>query len=83
MALLLTKWQIKYKRDANDKHSKCHFCKQGNLKWEHYTKCNRMPMEILEDRYSVKNFLEGRGIKQNIDDIMSDVNLLKLQNEMR
>ena len=37
-----------------------------------------MPMEILEDRYDVKNFLEGRGIKQNIDDIMTDVNLMKI-----
>jgi len=42
-----------------------------------------MPMEILEDRNSVKNFLVGRGIKQNIDDIMADINLLKMQNEMR
>ena len=53
------------------------------MKWEHYTKCIRMPMEILEGKQKIKNFLENKRLEQDIDKIMNDVNLLKLQTELR
>ena len=42
-----------------------------------------MPMEILEGKQKIKDFLTNRGLEQDIDKIMRDINLLKLQSEMR
>ena len=74
--LILTRWQIKYKRTVRETLKTCPFCKNTTEKWEHFTKCNRVPQNIVDSKNKLSLVLEKKiGPYYRIQDIFRDINL--------
>ena len=68
---------------ADGKAENCKFCNEEKVKWIHYLHSEELPVEIKEQKHGLKIRLQSLGIKSNIKDIMNDINLVRLQHELR
>ena len=82
-AIILIKWQQKHKKPVTKKLVKCPFCRKDSKIWEHYMICDRMPEKVLQLQNSFTLLLHNLSIEMRVDQIMRDINLQKLQTELR